>query len=508
MRQTFFLLAVLLLLNGCANRTQTTSRTIQTSEQLAQESSALDRGGGMTSEERTGQGASTIAQGSAITGERGTVETLNQASLELRREELVVGKRDVSNGGVLLRTIIQTNTVNQPVELRREEYVLERIPADQIQDKEALARGTADAFQGREIYIPLMREEAVASKRALATEQVRLAKRVETDRVTVTRPVRAEDVEIVKVAGQPPGQAGVLPDTAIASSAVAPEAAPGEGLILEREELIVGKREVENGGVRLRKIVRTQEASQPVDLQREEYNIDRVPLDNRIAQNADFTPREIRAALMRQEPVAGVRDYVAEVIRVRKVMETDNQVVTANLRQETLEIIKNPEGIENAMGTTSGSTVSGATAMSESGGATRTETVTQEETGGDLNISESVRAFLSERAWTKGPPPWQVDETYLRKGIDVRTPRNVPQSQLPEVSDLGDNIAPFEVATANGVVTIRGTVGSEAEKGYIGQQVAAIPGVRSVNNELEITRRIAPETRRGAGAETLNNRDF
>jgi hypothetical protein len=46
---------------------------------------------------------------------------MNATSIELRKEELVVGKREISNGGVLIRTVVQTENVSQPVELRREE---------------------------------------------------------------------------------------------------------------------------------------------------------------------------------------------------------------------------------------------------------------------------------------------------------------------------------------------------------------------------------------------------
>jgi hypothetical protein len=43
-----------------------------------------------------------------------------------------------------------------------------------------------------------MREEPVTSKRTLLTERVKIGK-IETDRQTITRPVRTEDVEIVKI---------------------------------------------------------------------------------------------------------------------------------------------------------------------------------------------------------------------------------------------------------------------------------------------------------------------
>ena len=42
-----------------------------------------------------------------------------------------VGKREVEYGGVRLRKVVKTEVVNQPVELTREEIVIERVPAGQ-----------------------------------------------------------------------------------------------------------------------------------------------------------------------------------------------------------------------------------------------------------------------------------------------------------------------------------------------------------------------------------------
>ena len=117
----------------------------------------------------------------------------DHADIELRKEELVVGKREISNGGVLIRTVVQTENVSQPIDLRREEYVIERIPSNQVQ--QAGGPGAENAFQGREIYIPLMREEPVTSKRTVLTENITVGKRVETDRETITRaPQRGQNL--------------------------------------------------------------------------------------------------------------------------------------------------------------------------------------------------------------------------------------------------------------------------------------------------------------------------
>ena len=123
-------------------------------------------------------------------------------TVELTQEELKVGKRQVEYGAVRLRKIVRTETVNQPVELQREEIVIERVPAT---GKEP--RQSGKAFSQEEIYIPLRREEPVVQKEARVTEEVRARKRTETERQTIQEQVRREDVQVER--GGQPARSGV-----------------------------------------------------------------------------------------------------------------------------------------------------------------------------------------------------------------------------------------------------------------------------------------------------------
>jgi uncharacterized protein (TIGR02271 family) len=114
------------------------------------------------------------------------------ANIQLREEALKVGKREVEYGGVRLRKIIRTETVNQPVELSREEIVIERVPVSGEQQ----AATTDMKFDEQEIYIPLRREEPVIEKTTRTREEVHVGKRRETERENVQGEVRREDVEI------------------------------------------------------------------------------------------------------------------------------------------------------------------------------------------------------------------------------------------------------------------------------------------------------------------------
>jgi uncharacterized protein (TIGR02271 family) len=116
------------------------------------------------------------------------------ASLPLMEEQVKVGKRQVEAGGVRLRKIVRTETVNQPVQLQREEIIIERVPAGPGASAEK-----AGAFEGKEIYIPLRREEAVVAKEQRVTEEVRVRKDVHEERQQISEQVRKEDVEVEKL---------------------------------------------------------------------------------------------------------------------------------------------------------------------------------------------------------------------------------------------------------------------------------------------------------------------
>jgi uncharacterized protein (TIGR02271 family) len=115
-----------------------------------------------------------------------------EQDMTLSEEELAVGKRQVQTGQVRLRKIVRTEHREVPVELRREDVEIERIPASEIGDVSA----TGQAFQEQTIDVPLMAEEPVVEKQARVTGGVRMTKTVETDTQTVGGDVRSEDVEV------------------------------------------------------------------------------------------------------------------------------------------------------------------------------------------------------------------------------------------------------------------------------------------------------------------------
>jgi len=372
MKKSMFLFSTSIVLAGCASHPRLGGRTAWSQQSATppiysanSAAPAAPAEGGPALNER-GTGSSGIAT---------SQETADHLEIPLHREELVVGKRDVSNGGVVVRTVVHSEQVTKPVELRREEFVVERVPANQAPQPGAAQ--SDGAFQEHQYFIPLMREEPVVGKRAIITERVQIGKQVETERQNVRGQVRSEDVEIVNNANRSAGAPVAAPEPAPsnagpqAAAVAQPNTTDRNELQLAREELVVGKRAVENGGAVVRKIVRTQQVNQPVELRREEVNIQRTP-ENQPVSTADFQPREIRVDLKREEPVINTRNMVTEVVRVEKQTHVDRQDIAGTVRQESIDIVQNPA--VNAQDRAVGGT--GQPIQSGSGSATE-QTITQ-----------------------------------------------------------------------------------------------------------------------------------
>ena len=131
---------------------------------------------------------STVSQDATRTAKAG-----DDIEVALSEEQVKVGKRTVDAGSVRLRKVIRTEIVNQPVEIRHEEVIVERVSADQVK-----AGAATSDFKDETIDVPLTREEAVVSKEAHVTGAVRLHKTAQAETQNVSETVRKEDVEVVR----------------------------------------------------------------------------------------------------------------------------------------------------------------------------------------------------------------------------------------------------------------------------------------------------------------------
>jgi uncharacterized protein (TIGR02271 family) len=112
----------------------------------------------------------------------------------LYHEQVNVGKREVDAGSVRLKKVVRTETVNVPVDLRREEIVIDR----ENNASGAQTSALGQPFQEGETVIPLKREVAVVEKQTTSSGQIVVQTRQSAERTNITAQVRKEDIDIAK----------------------------------------------------------------------------------------------------------------------------------------------------------------------------------------------------------------------------------------------------------------------------------------------------------------------
>lgn len=122
------------------------------------------------------------------TAARGSVE---EEVIPLVEENLVVGKRDVSRGGVRVRSYVCETPVHEQIRLRNEHVDVERRRVDQ-----PLSAADADAFRERSVTMTATGEEAVVGKEARVVEEVVVSKTADERVEDVSDTVRRTEVDI------------------------------------------------------------------------------------------------------------------------------------------------------------------------------------------------------------------------------------------------------------------------------------------------------------------------
>jgi len=124
----------------------------------------------------------------------GRAETSASANMvvPLYQESLNVGKREVESGSVRIRKVVKTETVNQPIELRHEELVIDRDNGTAQSGNKVLAQ----PFQEEETVIRLKREEAVVEKQTSPAGEIVVQTRSAAHQTNIQAEVRHEDIDI------------------------------------------------------------------------------------------------------------------------------------------------------------------------------------------------------------------------------------------------------------------------------------------------------------------------
>ena len=103
------------------------------------------------------------------------------------------------------------------------------------------------------------------------------------------------------------------------------------------EELRVGKRETEAGGLRLHKWVETEQVEVPGDLRREKARVTREPVDGSVSDQ-EIGAEQIEVTLREEKPVVEKETVAKERIRVDKEVEMGEETVRDELRKERVDV--------------------------------------------------------------------------------------------------------------------------------------------------------------------------
>ncbi|MDB6045472.1 MAG: hypothetical protein JWM63_4023 [Gammaproteobacteria bacterium] len=116
----------------------------------------------------------------------------DEQTIPIVKERLRIGKREVAQGRVRVRSFVIEEPVHEEVRLREEHVDIERRPVDQP----AATGGTGDLLREHTVELQETAEEAVVAKEAIVTEELHVRKRGEERVQQVDDTVRHTEVEV------------------------------------------------------------------------------------------------------------------------------------------------------------------------------------------------------------------------------------------------------------------------------------------------------------------------
>ena len=147
------------------------------------------------------------------------------------------------------------------------------------------------------------------------------------------------------------GQAAYADPTLSAKTAEQPVGRTGqaETIQLAEERLVVGKREVERGGMRVRSYIVETPVSEQVSLREETVGIERRPVNRAVTAGDDaFRDQTLEMRETGEEAVVGKQAFVTEEIALRKDVGQRTEEVRDNVRHTEVEV----ERVQGAGGQT------------------------------------------------------------------------------------------------------------------------------------------------------------
>ena len=140
-------------------------------------------------------GRATRATSARSLGASAGTGTTGEVAIPVVEEELQVGKREVSRGGVRVYSHVTERPVEENVRLREEHVHVQRNPVNR-----PASEADFEAFKEGAVELTETAEEAVVSKQARVVEEVVVGKDVTERTETIRDSVRRTDVEVEEVA--------------------------------------------------------------------------------------------------------------------------------------------------------------------------------------------------------------------------------------------------------------------------------------------------------------------
>lgn len=139
-----------------------------------------------------------------------------------------------------------------------------------------------------------------------------------------------------------------------------------DAIPIVEEQLVVGKREVERGGVRVRSYVTEKPVHEQIRLRQEHVNVERRPVDRPLsdADNA-FRERTVEMTERGEEAVVGKTARVVEEVVLSKSADERVEDVNETVRRTDVEV-ENLTGANRTSGTTTGTVAGTARGAAES----------------------------------------------------------------------------------------------------------------------------------------------
>ena len=114
-------------------------------------------------------------------------------------------------------------------------------------------------------------------------------------------------------------------------------------LQLSEEEAHVRKHEKDAGGVRLRKVIRTETVHKPVELKHEDVEIERIPAEEGKAASSDFGEGEAYIPLRREEATLEKETHAKEQVKAHKKTTSEEKDLSEDVRKEDIKIERDDE---------------------------------------------------------------------------------------------------------------------------------------------------------------------